>query len=220
MSKALNTQNPQKWSRALLTRLRKIGTPVEVENATMLFSPGDDGETFLIAETGHIRVEQTSPSGRSVVLYRVGPGDSCVMTTSCMLSGVPYSAYGYAEGDVTALAIGRAVFDRLLAEDAEFRSAVFAAFSHRLVELTSVIDDLLLNKMDQKLAHWLANQAQHTNRIEATHQMIAVELGSAREVISRILKDFERRGWVGLERGIVNLADPAELRRHARSGTV
>lgn len=216
----MDTENPQKWDSTLIARLEKVGSSVEVGNDTMLFGPGDDGETFLIAQKGHIRVEQTSPSGRSVVLYRVGPGDSCVMTTSCMLSGVPYSAYGFAEGDVSALAIGRAAFNRLMADDAEFRTAVFAVFSHRLIELTSVIDDLLLNRMDQRLAQWLVSQGQKTRRIVATHQMIAAELGSAREVVSRILKDFERRDWVTLERGAVTVDDLSGLIRHGRSDTV
>lgn len=216
----MDIEHPQKWDSTLLARLAKVGSSVEVGNDTMLFGPGDDGETFLIALNGHIRVEQTSPSGRSVVLYRVGPGDSCVMTTSCMLSGIPYSAYGFAEGDVSALAIGRAAFNRLMADDAEFRGAVFAAFSHRLVELTSVIDDLLLNRMDQRLAQWLATQGQKSPRIAATHQRVAAELGSAREVVSRILKDFERRGWVTLERGAVTVDDLSGLTRHGRSDAV
>ncbi|MDA8586596.1 Crp/Fnr family transcriptional regulator [Rhodobacteraceae bacterium] len=216
----MNMDPPQKWSTSLLSRLAAVGTEVAVGDGLVLFSPGDNGEAFLIARSGSIRVEQTSPSGRSVVLYRVGPGDSCVMTTSCMLSGIPYSAYGYAEGDVAALAIGRAAFDRLLVEDAEFRGVVFAVFSHRLIELTSVIDDLLLNRMDQKLAHWLASQARTTLHISATHQKIAAELGSAREVMSRILKDFERRGWVTLERGAITIDDLAALNRHANSSAV
>lgn len=207
------------WSDSLLDRLEDVGTRLRVADGAALFAPGAYGEVFLIVRSGTVRVEQTSPSGRTVVLYRVGPNDSCVMTTSCMLSDIPYAGYGYAEGDVTALAIARPQFNDLLARDAAFRASVFAAFSQRIVELSDVINDLLINRMDQKLAGWLAEQGSDGAeiRITITHQRIATELGSAREVMSRLLKDFERRGWVQLERGSIHLTDRAALMHFARS---
>ena len=207
---------PTKWVEGLLQRLSQTAPTIIVPDGSTLFEPGAEGNTFLVALSGRIRVEQTSPSGRSVVLYRVEAGDSCVMTTSCMLSNMPYSAYGYAEGEVSALAFDRGLFNQFLTEDAAFRGAVFAAFSQRIVELTSVIDDLLLNRVDQKLANWLVTRAAGANRVSATHQSIANELGSAREVMSRILKDFERRGWISLERGAITLIAPSKLEKHAR----
>nr|WP_237212690.1 Crp/Fnr family transcriptional regulator [Ruegeria lacuscaerulensis] len=210
----------QNWTDAILDRLEAVGTRLEINDGAELFAPGAYGEVFLIVRAGIVRVEQTGPSGRTVVLYRVGPNDSCVMTTSCMLSDIPYSGFGYAEGQVIALAIGRERFNALLASDAEFRAAVFRAFSLRIVELSEVIDDLLLNRMDQKLAQWLVDQGGQRPDIRITHQRIATELGSAREVMSRILKDFERRGWVGLKRGVVQVWDIPALRRHARSDAV
>jgi CRP/FNR family transcriptional regulator len=210
----------QNWSTPLLERLMAEGSRLNISNGSELFAPGAYGEVFLIVLSGVVRVEQTGPSGRTVVLYRVGPKDSCVMTTSCMLSDTPYSGFGYAEGRVTALAIGRDRFNSLLAKDAAFRGAVFMAFSQRIVELSHVIDDLLLNRMDQKLAQWLLDQGPQSSDIHTTHQRIATELGSAREVMSRILKEFERRGWVALGRGVVHLHDRAALDRHARTGAV
>lgn len=210
----------QNWSQAILDRLKSAGSNLTIPDGSQLFAPGAYGEMFLIVRSGIVRVEQTSPSGRTVVLYRVGPYDSCVMTTSCMLSDIPYSGFGYAEGPVTALAIGRDKFNTLLATDAEFRGAVFMAFSQRIVELSEVIDDLLLNRMDLKLAQWLLDQGAPSGDIRITHQRIAAELGSAREVMSRILKDFEHRGWVRLERGVIYLQDRPALHHHARTGVV
>lgn len=205
------------WNKAVLDRLDRLGSEITVQDGAQLFAPGAYGEVFLIVRAGTVRVEQTSPSGRTVVLYRVGANDSCVMTTSCMLSDIPYSGFGYAEGSVTALAIGRDRFKALLASDAEFRSAVFMAFSQRIVELSQVIDDLLLNRMDQKLAQWLVDKSAQSTVIHTTHQRIATELGSAREVMSRILKDFEHRGWLQLERGAIHLSDRSSLHRLATS---
>lgn len=208
------------WSNAILDRLQAVGSHIRIQDGAQLFAPGAYGEMFLIVRSGIVRVEQTSPSGRTVVLYRVGPNDSCVMTTSCMLSDIPYSGYGYAEGPVTALAIAREHFNTLLSQDSEFRAAVFMAFSQRIVELSEVIDDLLLNRMDQKLAQWLLDHSAETPDIHITHHRIATELGSAREVMSRILKEFENKGWLSLQRGVIHLRDRSALRHHARSGAV
>jgi len=190
-----STKGAGPWSPALLARLDRRAARISAPDGACIFSPG---------------------TGRSIVLYRVRPVGSCVMTTTCLLSDAPYSAYGYAEGPVEALSLGQNAFRSLLAEDPEFMNAVFATFSERLIELTQVIDELLLHRVDQKLAQWLCKNADDT-RISATHQSIAQELGTAREVVSRTLKDFERRGWVTLARGTVQIADQAALDRHGRS---
>lgn len=201
---------------ALMQRLREVGTSMSAEDGAPLFAPGDETTAFLLPISGHVRVEQTSPAGRQVVLYRLAPGDSCVITTSCLLSGHPYSAFGYAEGAVTALAIGASNFHKLMADDSDFRTLVLAAFSTRMMELTSVIDDLLLSRIDLKLALWLSNRADSGGLIAMTHQQIATELGSVREVVSRVLKEFEQRGWVRLARGSLVVLRPDELRRLSR----
>jgi len=211
-----STKGAGPWSPALLARLDRRAARISAPDGACIFSPGMGAENFLIVVSGAVRLEQTAPSGRSIVLYRVRPVGSCVMTTTCLLSDAPYSAYGYAEGPVEALSLGQNAFRSLLAEDPEFMNAVFATFSERLIELTQVIDELLLHRVDQKLAQWLCKNADDT-RISATHQSIAQELGTAREVVSRTLKDFERRGWVTLARGTVQIADQAALDRHGRS---
>lgn len=201
----------------LLRSLRPKAVEVHAVDGTPLFAPGDAGENYLVPISGRVRVEQTAPSGRTVVLYRVEPGEGCVMTTTCLLSGRDYSAWGYAEGDVTALAIGANAFQDLLGQDASFRAAVLAAFSERLVELTGVIDDLLVARVDVKLARWLGEASGTAPVIETTHERIAAEIGSVREVVSRLLKDFERRGWIALSRGRVEVRDGGALARVARA---
>lgn len=188
---------------------------VHCDDGAQLFGPGDASDAFLIPLEGAVRVEHTGPTGRSVVLYRVTPGDSCVMTTSCLLSGAPYEAYGYAEGTVEAVAVPAAAFRALIEEEPEFRTLALGVFSRRMIELVEVIDELLLHRVDLRLAAWLAGKAPAAETVAATHQAIASELGTAREVVSRILKDFERRGWIVLTRGEIRLEDPAALRRFA-----
>ncbi len=212
----LQSLHPE-WDAELREQIESRASLVQAPDGACLFSPGDNSEHFLIALSGSVRVEQTSATGRTIVLYRVEPGDTCVMTTSCLFSGAPYSAYGYAEGAVTALSLGANAFHSLLAQSAEFRTVVFEVFSQRVAELSEVIDELLLHRVDQKLALWLANRGKRDPQIRATHQAIAAELGTAREVVSRILKDFDRRGWVDLHRGLVDIRDIAALTVYSNS---
>lgn len=191
------------------------GDELQVPDGTCLFRPGDAGHAFLIVKSGAVRVEQTNSSGRTMVLYRVEAGDSCVLTTTCLLSGEPYAGYGYAEGEVRAVAIPPQRFQSLLGTDPTFQRLVFRAFATRVGELTAVIDDLLEHRTDLRLARWLA---QHGGaELHMTQQELAQELGTAREVVSRTLKTFETRGWIRLGRGAVTVLDTEALRAY---GTV
>lgn len=202
------------WPVGLRERVAARGTRVRKSAGELFFAPGDLCRGFVVVLGGVVRVEHMGANGRSVVLYRVAPGDTCVMTTACLVEGSLYRAWGYAEGEVEALVLPPAVFEVLLAEDPAFRAMAFGVFSRRLGELVLVIDELLLHRVDLRLAEWLAARAPV---VEATHQVVAAELGTAREVVSRILKDFERRGWIGLRRGAIGVLEPAQLGRFAAS---
>jgi CRP/FNR family transcriptional regulator len=200
----------------LRAQLVAQGRRLQLPDGSRIFAPGDRSEGFVLLLRGTVRVEHTGSSGRSVVLYRVGPGDSCVMTTSCLLSGTAYDAYGYTEGEVEAIVLPATAFRALIEEDAAFRDLALGTFSRRIIELVEVIDELLLHRVDLRVAGWLAERAATgTVSIATTHQTIAAELGTAREVVSRILKEFERRGWLTLTRGAIQLLNPAALRRFA-----
>lgn len=198
-----------------LTRYFSHGDTVAVSDGTCLFRPGDAGQAFLIVTSGAVRVEQTNSAGRTVVLYRVEAGDSCVLTTTCLLSDVPYSGYGYAEGTVQAVAIPLATFRALLASDPRFQELVFRGFATRVGELTTVIDDLLEHRTDLRLARWLARQT--GPQLQMTQHEVAQELGTAREVVSRALKSFETRGWIQIGRGTITLLHPEALRAHGNT---
>lgn len=190
------------------------GTLIEAPSGACIFQPGARSEAFLIVQSGTVRVEQTNQAGRTMVLYRVLPGETCVLTTCCLLNGQPYSGFGYAEGDVVASAIPHERFKSLLAEDADFRQLVFGAFAERVGELTSAIDDLLLHRTDLRLARWLAEQKSDQHHV--SHEEVAHEVGTVREVVSRSLKSFEKQGWVRLARNEITLLDRSALRQHAQ----
>lgn len=196
----------------------EVGEALEVPDGTCLFRPGDEGSAFLIVQSGAVRVEQTNASGRTVVLYRVTGGQSCMLTTTCLMSGLAYSGYGYAEGPVRAAAIHAERFRSLLRDDDRFRALVFEGVAGRVQSLTDVIDDLLEHRTDLRLARWLARHGIADHRM--TQQDLAEELGTAREVVSRALKSFEQRGWIVVGRGSITVRDPAALKSHGASDEV
>lgn len=188
------------------------GELVSVPDGSLIFAPGDETRAFLIVTQGVVRVEQTNSAGRTVVLYRVGTGDSCVLTTTCLLSDRPYSGFGYADGDVKAIAITPTKFRALLQSDHSFQELVFRGFAQRVGELTDVIDDLLEHRTDLRLARWIAKAT--GPEIKMKQHEIAQELGTAREVVSRTLKAFEEHGWIKIGRGNVSILNRDALRNH------
>jgi CRP/FNR family transcriptional regulator len=198
--------------RKLITdRAQLVSLPAQ----TTIFAPGLPAENFLLVLDGTVRVQQVSSGGREIVLYRVTGGESCIMTTACLLSQDTYNAEGITETPVHAVAVPKATFDELMARSAEFRRFVFSDYSNRITDLLHVVEEVAFERIDKRLAQKLLRRADGAGHLSATHQELAVELGSAREVISRHLKEFQRRGWLELNRGQIQLADRSALERLA-----
>lgn len=189
---------------------------IYVCEGTVIFSPGQSADNLLLLLEGTVRVSQHSDTGRDIFLYRVNAGESCVLTTACMMAFEDYSAEGVAETDVTAVAIPRQTFDDLAARSPVFREFIFTAYSRRITDLFTLIDQIVFQRMDVRLAGRLLELAKD-DEVKATHQALGVELGTAREVISRTLADFQRRGWIEQSRGTVRLVRKAGLIELARS---
>ncbi len=190
---------------------------VLVPAGTLVFEPGQSADNFLLLLDGTVRVQQKSATGREVFLYRVHAGESCILTTACMLAYEHYAAEGTAETDVTAVAIPRATFDDLAGRSSLFRQFIFQAYSRRITDLFTLIDDIVFQKMDVRLAARLLELAGDGDIVHATHQFLATELGTAREVISRTLSEFQRRSWIEQARGEIHLIGKAGLGRLARA---
>lgn len=188
---------------------------VRVRGGQVIFGPGKSAENMLLLLSGTVRVHQTSENGREIVLYRVEAGQSCVLTTACLLAHEAYTAEGVAETDVEAVAIPRAVFDDLLAQSSAFRRFVFSAYSRRITDLFRVIDEVAFGRIDARLAQRLTVMAAGGGEVRTTHQQLATELGTAREVVSRQLQEFQRRGWIAQSRGVIAVSNPAMLARLA-----
>jgi CRP/FNR family transcriptional regulator len=190
---------------------------VSVPKDTVIFGPGKAPENLLLLLEGSVRVSQTSEAGREIVLYRVNAGQSCVLTTACLLAFEDYSAEGVAETDIQAATVPRYVFDRLIAESDVFRRFVFSTYSNRITDLFLVIEEVAFKRIDIRLAQKLLNLMDNSNIVRATHQALAVELGTAREVISRQVQEFQRKGWVKATRGEIEILNAAQVEMLAKS---
>ncbi|UOA26958.1 Crp/Fnr family transcriptional regulator [Pseudosulfitobacter sp. DSM 107133] len=188
---------------------------IEVPKGVTIFGPGNSPENMLFLLDGTVRVQQVSDTGHEIVLYRIQAGESCVLTTACLLAFENYSAEGISETPIQAAAIPREVFDQLVSQSKSFRDFVFAAFSKRITDLFLMIDEVAFQRLDVRLADKLLSLSDGQDTIITTHQKLSVELGTAREVISRQLQEFQRRGWIEQARGSVSLLDRARLEKLA-----
>jgi len=180
---------------------------VKVPEGTVVFRIGDHCDNYLLVIDGSVRVQQLAANGREIVLYRVRSGESCVLTTSCLMASNDYPAQGITETAVEAVMIPARSFHDALTQSEGFRAFVLEGYGKRLSDLLTVIEDLAFRRLDSRLAECLIKLADSDGQIQATHQVLAVELGSAREVISRQLKEFEKKGWIELGRGSIKLLD-------------
>jgi CRP/FNR family transcriptional regulator len=192
--------------------VREISLPAD----TVAFRQGDRCANYLLVLEGSIKVLARSETGREIVLYRVQRGGSCVLTTSCLLSRSRYPAEGITENPVRALAIPADTFHQGLAESEAFRQFVFDAYAQRLAEVISLVQEISFGQLNRRLARYLLQHASE-DVVVITHQGLATELGSAREVISRQLKDFEQRGWIEQQRGQIRLSHPEGLESIAQN---
>ncbi len=195
----------------LRTELEARSRIVHLPAGATVFSPGQAADHLLLMLRGTVRVSQISESGREIVLYRVEAGESCVMTTACMIGDEDYPAEGVAETEVEAVALPRAVFDDLAARSAAFRAFVFRAYAQRITDLFRIIDDVAFGRIDIRLAQRILALARDGGEVRITHQQLATELGTAREVVSRQLQEFQRRGWIAQSRGAVKICDRRAL---------
>ena len=179
---------------------------------TVMFDERNTCQAFPLLIEGTIRVSKVAPNGREMQLYRVVPGEACLLSSSCLLGNAPYSARGIAESDLTVVTLPQPLFTRLLAEHEPFRTYVFSLFSDRISELMQLVEAVAFQRLDQRLAALLLGKGRV---IRTTHQALAEELGSVREIVSRLLKNFSEQGLVGLERERIEVLNPQGLREIA-----
>ena len=185
--------------------------PIQVPAGTELFSENAPCRGFPLVLEGEVKVSRHSGDGRSLELYRVVPGELCLVSSACLFRSQPLSASGVTTRPTTMLLIPPPVFNQWL-EAPAFRNEVLGLFAERMADLTGLIDAVAFHKLDQRLAAALLGRGQD---IGITHQQLADELGTVREIVTRLLRRFEREGWVELAREHIHIIDSASLRTMA-----
>jgi CRP/FNR family transcriptional regulator, anaerobic regulatory protein len=187
---------------------------VRLASGAYFLREGDSCTHFAVVVSGRMRVFKLGESGHEITLYHVGPGEACPLNVSCILSERPVPAMARVEEDVEAVVMPAEAFRRWVAEHESLRSVVFEMFSTRLTEVMSLVEEVAFRRMDQRLGKRLQDLflAARDGVVEITHAEIAADLGTAREVVSRLLKEFERLGAIGLARGRIELRDGTLLR--------
>jgi CRP/FNR family transcriptional regulator len=195
-----------------LDRLLADATLVRTAGGGVLFDDAQPCQAFPLLLEGAVRVSKVAANGRELQLYRVVPGEACVLTSSCLLGRSPYKARGVAESAVTLVALPPPVFTQLVAANEPFRNYVFDLFADRIADLMQLVEAVAFQRLDQRLASLLLGKGRI---VRTTHQQLADELGSVREIVSRLLKAFAEQGLVALAREQIEIVDPAALRRVA-----
>ncbi len=197
-------------SAVLLKKLEETAMPVHAPAGQRLFGDGSPCAYYPLLTKGIIRASKFSPEGHEILLYRLQPGESCVITVVTLLGEASYPAIGTADTELSLLGVPRSVFLEMVLESPAFRVFVFNSLSQRMAHLMALVDDVAFRRVDQRLASRLLLQRQ----LDATtHQMLADELGTSREVVSRILETFQQSGIVRLGRKRIEILDRVALRR-------
>jgi CRP/FNR family transcriptional regulator len=195
--------------------LLKSARIVEAPTGTIGYREGGACGAYVMRLAGQSRVYKMSASGREILLYRVAAGETCVITTTCLLGNSNYPASTIVEEPIRDVIIPSAAFNQLMIDSKVFRTFVMTNYGALISDLIVLLDEVAFHSLDARLAKLLLDANSVT--ISRTHQLMADELGTAREVVSRQLKRFEQKGWVKLGRGHVEIANRSALEKLAQS---
>ena len=196
--------------------------PVHFSRDETLLKQGRHCEQLFFLERGSFRVYSVFPNGREITLYRVKPGELCVLCASCAVEGVDFPAQLLAASGSTGLALDVETFRRVFASDAACQGYILSLFTRRIATLMTLVQEVTYNRMDERLARFLLRTAKVENGelapIRMSHEEIADDLGTAREVVSRLLESFEEKGLVKLQRRNVTVRSADGLQKIMKSG--
>lgn len=182
----------------------------------VIFRQGDACRRFVLLLQGSVRVYHTSAAGREIVLYRVKPGDMCILSLAALLDMSKYRAEAKTEHEVRIACIPFQQFHAAMEACAELQTSVMTTMGRRLLEVTTLLEDISFERVDTRIARWVIDHVDHSiRRINVTHSYLAGELGSTREGIGRTLKRFEQQGLIRVTRGAILVLDLESLTKVA-----
>ena len=193
----------------------KQADEVEMEAGTCVFAQGQSAENFVVVTEGCVTVFARSDDGKEVVLYRVRPGELCILTTACVIGQTAYPADAVTDTPTKARIIPVVEFEKFLDQSDEFRQFVFTGMGQRLAQVTKRFEHMVLDSVNRRLATFLLNRSATGPVVVMTHEKLASEIGTAREVISRHLKAMENENIIKLSRGEIKITDREKLASRA-----
>ena len=193
---------------AMFAELCQFGDYVTLPPGQHICMEGSLCSSLALVLSGTARVYKLGESGKEITLYRVEAGESCVLTLSCIASDKSFPAFAISETDVEAIIIPTSKVRSWMEQQPAWRDYAWNLIASRLADVISLVEEITFKRMDERLADYLEQQRQqHGERLTITHQQIAADLGTSREVISRLLKDLQQRGELSLGRGKIMLTN-------------
>jgi CRP/FNR family transcriptional regulator len=191
----------------LVRELKQAAFFAKIPAGRDVFLEGDQVEAIALLISGVVRVYKIGETGREITLYRFGNGQSCILTANAILSQKTFPAIATVEKEAEAVMIPAATFREWVVRYDLWREFVFDLLSQRLSSVMAIVDEIAFRRMDARVASLLLKRVLSQNPMRITHQEIAAELGSSREVISRLLEDFNERGLIRSGRGEIEVLD-------------
>lgn len=183
----------------------------ELASGEVAYHQGWECPNYVMCVEGKTRVFKSSGLGREILIYRVGAGETCVLTTSCLMTGGTFPAESVAETPALLACLPAKTFHHLMMASLPFRRFVLDDYARLLNSMISLIDEVTFNSLDERLARRLLAEADAQGTVRKTHQQLALDLGSVREVVSRYLGEWERAGWIRTTRGRIEILSQADL---------
>lgn len=191
--------------------IAKFGNSLTIPENSIVFGVGSPCETFFFLTSGGVKVSIGSDEGREISLYRVAAGESCILTTCCVLGGACYPARGVTDSPSAGVSVPGHVVLELVADSLSFRKFLFSTYADRIVNLMALVHEVTFKRLDKRLA---AQLLEFEGETPITHQFLADQLGSVREVVSRILKSFEAQAIIRLGRQRIEILDRSALEKY------
>jgi len=183
----------------------EIAYYAKIPSGREIFAEGDEVNGIALLMSGVVRVYKLSQTGREITLYRFGEGESCIITANAILHQQDFPAIAVVEQDAEAVIIPADTFKDLVRRYDPWRDFLFTLVSQRLSRVMEIIEEVAFQRMDHRIASFLLERSKLENPISITHQEIANEIGSSREVVSRLLEDFTKQDFIYLSRGEIKV---------------
>jgi len=190
---------------------KELKTHSFAEKTNIIFKGDQVGGVYLVSE-GSLRVYNIDMKGRETTLYTIMPGESCLLALNCVFSDLLYPAWvSVDEPDTKVFVIPASIYKQLYNSEKSVRDFSFNILSARVFDLMTTLEEVTMYDLDQRLASFLVRKANNEGIVQISHQEIASHLGTAREVVSRLLKQFEKEELIKTSRGNITLLSPNKL---------